>query len=113
LWDADFEDLAHGKAFFLPHEDKNRLSIHDEDSLHRDSLNSAKLFPWLTWPMTKWKIAKCPKTTKVRRSWNSAKKWTTFKWRSVDVMAYTKKLSISIPRRPKRHWPYPKRRTSF
>jgi len=33
LWDPDFDVPAHGRAFFLPREDKARLMVHDKDHL--------------------------------------------------------------------------------
>jgi len=37
LWDPDFDVSSHGKAFFLPSEEKARLMAHDEDHLRHDT----------------------------------------------------------------------------
>jgi len=114
LWDADFDVLAHGKAFFLSLKNKNRLPVHYEDFLCRDSLKLfSQAFAWSAWLMKKCKITKCLKTTKIRRSLSSAKEWIAFRWRSTNLITCIKKLSISTPRRPERHLSSPKRWTSF
>ena len=38
LWDPDFDVPAHGRPFFLPNEDKAKLTAHDEDHLRHDTL---------------------------------------------------------------------------